>query len=87
MPMKTGEAAVFAERAGPNKCWHPACFNCSECNELLVDLIYFYHSESKKVYCGRHHAEKIKPRCAACDEVGGACKCCRCVPCKWLCIT
>jgi hypothetical protein len=36
---------------------------------LLVDLIYFYHEKDEKVYCGRHHAEKIKPRCAACDEV------------------
>ena len=56
-------------RAGPRACWHPACFTCFDCNELLVDLIYFYHSGDGKVYCGRHHAEKVKPRCAACDEV------------------
>lgn len=59
--------AVFASRAGPGLCWHPACFACSTCSELLVDLIYFYHEG--KVHCGRHHAELLKPRCSACDEV------------------
>lgn len=62
-----GEMAVFASRAGPGLCWHPACFACSTCNELLVDLIYFYHEG--KIHCGRHHAELLKPRCSACDEV------------------
>ena len=70
--MKTGEVGIFAERAGHNKCWHSACFTCAECNEILVDLIYFYSNSDNKIYCGRHHAEKLKPRCAACDEVGGA---------------
>ena len=69
VPIKTGEVAVVSGRAGPRACWHPACFTCFDCNELLVDLIYFYHSGDGKVYCGRHHAEKVKPRCAACDEV------------------
>lgn len=59
--------AVFASRASPALCWHPACFACSTCNELLVDLIYFYHDG--KIHCGRHHAELLKPRCSACDEV------------------
>lgn len=59
--------AVFASRAGPGLCWHPACFACSTCNELLVDLIYFY--QEGKIHCGRHHAELLKPRCSACDEV------------------
>lgn len=59
--------AVFVSRAGPGLCWHPACFSCSTCNELLVDLIYFYHEG--KIHCGRHHAELLKPRCSACDEV------------------
>ena len=35
--------------------------------ELLVDLIYFH--VDGELYCGRHHAETLKPRCAACDEV------------------
>lgn len=62
-----GEMAVFASRAGPDKCWHPACFVCVTCGELLVDLIYFYRDH--KLYCGRHHAELLKPRCTACDEI------------------
>ncbi|KAJ8374128.1 hypothetical protein SKAU_G00047080 [Synaphobranchus kaupii] len=62
-----GEMAVFASRAGPSLCWHPACFTCSMCGELLVDLIYFY--QDGKIHCGRHHAELVKPRCSACDEI------------------
>ncbi|XP_020833966.1 prickle-like protein 2 isoform X1 [Phascolarctos cinereus] len=62
-----GDIAVFASRAGHGVCWHPSCFMCTVCNELLVDLIYFY--QDGKMYCGRHHAECLKPRCAACDEI------------------
>ncbi|KAA0724716.1 Prickle-like protein 1 REST/NRSF-interacting LIM domain protein 1 [Triplophysa tibetana] len=62
-----GEMVVFASRARPGQVWHPACFTCSTCNELLVDLIYFYHDG--KIHCGRHHAELLKPRCSACDEI------------------
>lgn len=65
--IKGGDIAVFASRAGHGICWHPPCFICTVCNELLVDLIYFY--QDGKIYCGRHHAECLKPRCAACDEV------------------
>ncbi|KAJ8257287.1 hypothetical protein GJAV_G00183980 [Gymnothorax javanicus] len=62
-----GDIAVFASRAGHGMCWHPHCFVCSMCEELLVDLIYFY--QDGKIYCGRHHAERLKPRCSACDEI------------------
>uniref|UniRef100_A0A673HBQ4 Prickle-like protein 3 n=1 Tax=Sinocyclocheilus rhinocerous TaxID=307959 RepID=A0A673HBQ4_9TELE len=62
-----GDIAVFASRAGHGSCWHPQCFQCASCNELLVDLIYFY--QDGHIYCGRHHAERIKPRCQACDEI------------------
>lgn len=62
-----GDIVVVAARAGPNACWHPACFNCHVCRELLVDLIYFW--KDAHLYCGRHHAESLKPRCAACDEI------------------
>ncbi|XP_045135160.1 prickle planar cell polarity protein 3-like isoform X2 [Portunus trituberculatus] len=62
-----GDIVVVAARAGPNACWHPACFNCHVCRELLVDLIYFW--KDTHLYCGRHHAETLKPRCAACDEI------------------
>ncbi|XP_017781174.1 PREDICTED: protein prickle-like, partial [Nicrophorus vespilloides] len=66
-PLSTGDICVFASRAGPNTCWHPGCFCCFVCRELLVDLIYFF--KEGRLYCGRHHAETIKPRCSACDEI------------------
>lgn len=59
--------AVLAARASSSSLWHPACFVCSVCDELLVDLIYFYKNGA--LYCGRHYGELQKPRCAACDEV------------------
>ncbi|KAM7411430.1 hypothetical protein PAMA_021429 [Pampus argenteus] len=62
-----GDIAVFASRAGHGSCWHPQCFECACCTELLVDLIYFY--QDGQIYCGRHHAERQKPRCQACDEI------------------
>uniref|UniRef100_A0A2P2HYN0 Prickle-like protein 2 n=3 Tax=Hirondellea gigas TaxID=1518452 RepID=A0A2P2HYN0_9CRUS len=62
-----GDIVVSAARSGPNACWHPACFTCHVCRELLVDLIYFW--KEGLLYCGRHHAESLKPRCAACDEI------------------
>lgn len=62
-----GDIAVFASRAGQGSCWHPQCFQCASCSELLVDLIYFY--QDGQIYCGRHHAERLKPRCQACDEI------------------
>lgn len=75
-----GDIVVFAARAGHGQCWHPHCFVCGTCEELLVDLIYFY--QDGKIYCGRHHAERLKPRCCACDEVPF----CPCSPpgLKWL---
>ena len=60
---------VVAEKASEGKAWHPQCFKCAECRELLVDLIYFYSPENERVYCGRHHAELSYVRCAGCDEV------------------
>lgn len=65
--MKEGDPAIYAERAGYDKLWHPACFTCSTCGELLVDMIYFW--KNGKLYCGRHYCDSEKPRCAGCDEV------------------
>ncbi|XP_018494421.1 protein prickle [Galendromus occidentalis] len=62
-----GDMCVFASRAGPNIGWHPSCFTCTVCKELLVDLIYFLKEGA--LFCGRHHAESLKPRCSACDEI------------------
>uniref|UniRef100_H3DF50 Testin n=1 Tax=Tetraodon nigroviridis TaxID=99883 RepID=H3DF50_TETNG len=66
-PMRLGEPAVYAERAGYDKLWHPACFVCCTCKELLVDMIYFW--KKGKLYCGRHYGDSEKPRCAGCDEL------------------
>lgn len=62
-----GSMAVFAPRAGQNTSWHAACFVCYVCKELLVDLIYCF--KDGRIFCGRHHAETLRPRCAACDEI------------------
>ncbi|XP_075996113.1 testin [Genypterus blacodes] len=66
-PMGLGDPAVFAERAGLDKLWHPACFVCCTCSELLVDMIYFW--KKGKLYCGRHYGDSEKPRCGGCDEL------------------
>ncbi|XP_068595608.1 testin [Brachionichthys hirsutus] len=66
-PMRLGEPAVYAERAGYDKLWHPACFVCCTCSELLVDMIYFW--KKGKLYCGRHYGDSEKPRCGGCDEL------------------
>ena len=65
--LKIGDAAIMVDDVEHPKFFHPHCFICSVCKELLVDLIYFI--SNNKLYCGRHHAETLKPRCAACDEL------------------
>ncbi|XP_012669697.2 testin [Clupea harengus] len=65
--MREGTPAVYADRAGYDKLWHPACFVCCVCTELLVDMIYFWKKD--KLYCGRHYGESEKPRCGGCDEL------------------
>lgn len=67
-PLIAGTVAVVAERAGPDAVWHPQCFKCCTCLELLADLVYFYHNGS--IYCGRDLAAILRiPRCKACDEL------------------
>ncbi|XP_046438332.1 uncharacterized protein LOC124189880 isoform X1 [Daphnia pulex] len=62
-----GTFGVMAPKFGENVAWHPACFQCTTCAELLVDLTYCVHEE--QLYCERHYAEQLKPRCSACDEL------------------
>ncbi|XP_050394162.1 prickle planar cell polarity protein 3-B isoform X3 [Patella vulgata] len=62
-----GELAAFAPKMGTETCWHPACFVCDVCEELLVDLVYCVHNQ--QIYCERHYAEMIRPRCPGCDEL------------------
>ncbi|XP_045397872.1 prickle-like protein 4 isoform X2 [Lemur catta] len=65
--LKPGEYGVFAARAGEQRCWHQSCFACQACGQALINLIYFYHDG--RLYCGRHHAELLRPRCPACDQL------------------
>ena len=65
--MLKGDVAIIAPKFGESVSWHPACFVCCVCDELLVDLTHCV--KDKKLYCERHYAEQIKPRCTACDEV------------------
>ncbi|NXB41025.1 TES protein, partial [Struthidea cinerea] len=65
--MQEGDPAVYAERAGYDKLWHPGCFVCCTCGELLVDMIYFW--KNGNLYCGRHYCDSERPRCAGCDEL------------------
>lgn len=64
----TGTVAVKAHRAGTEVAWHPKCFTCFKCGDLLADLVYFYHQGN--IYCGRDLAEVLNfERCGACDEI------------------
>ena len=69
-----GSAYVLAFSLGENAAWHPQCFSCTKCNELLMNLT-FYQSDAD-IFCGRHYAEINKPRCGACDEVNRVVKFC-----------
>lgn len=61
-------AYVKAERLGKSAQWHPKCFKCKKCSQLLVDLIYFHYNN--EIYCARDLAELMEiPRCSACDEL------------------
>ncbi|XP_053457961.1 prickle-like protein 4 isoform X2 [Nycticebus coucang] len=62
-----GKYGVFAAPAGEQRYWHQPCFACQACGQALINLIYFYHDG--RLYCGRHHAELLRPRCPACDQL------------------
>lgn len=34
--IEVGDVAVFAERAGAGKCWHPNCFTCAVCKVSML---------------------------------------------------
>ncbi|TMS38500.1 hypothetical protein L596_005214 [Steinernema carpocapsae] len=65
--LKTGDVGVTTDHGSSQNVWHPNCFRCATCEQLLVDLLYFF--QDNKYYCGRHYAEKIYPRCFGCDEL------------------
>ncbi|KAI5722634.1 hypothetical protein M8J76_011260 [Diaphorina citri] len=66
--VRSGDLAVYTEKLGDQVLWHPQCFVCSTCDELLVDLMYFHYKGN--VYCLRDYATMLDiPRCHACDEL------------------
>ncbi|KFO36151.1 Prickle-like protein 4 [Fukomys damarensis] len=65
--LRPGEVGIFAAPEGEQHCWHWPCFVCQACGQVLMHLIYFYHDGH--LYCGRHHAELLRPRCPACDQL------------------
>lgn len=61
-------AYVKADKLGKDGVFHPKCFKCQKCSQLLVDLIYFHYKN--QIYCARDLAELMEiPRCTACDEL------------------
>ncbi|KAG8451066.1 hypothetical protein GDO86_003374 [Hymenochirus boettgeri] len=63
-----GDTAVLSEQVQEDGlCWHVECFVCETCHLPLMTFIYFLHDG--KTYCGRHHAELSRSRCAACDQL------------------
>lgn len=62
-----GEMCVNAPKLSDDLNFHSRCFKCATCEELLVDLTYCVFEE--KIYCERHYAELLKPRCNSCDEL------------------
>ncbi|CAD6192826.1 unnamed protein product [Caenorhabditis auriculariae] len=65
--MAAGDIGVECIHATEQNTWHPSCFKCATCQQLLVDNIYFFYQS--KYYCGRHYADQLYPRCAGCDEL------------------
>ncbi|KAL0891850.1 hypothetical protein ABMA27_015109 [Loxostege sticticalis] len=66
-PIRSGSIAIQAPRLGEEAPFHPSCFACADCGELLVELAYC--ALDGRLYCVRHYDERLKPRCQACDEL------------------
>ncbi|XP_075709689.1 prickle-like protein 4 isoform X2 [Rhinoderma darwinii] len=63
-----GDTAVCTERFQDEHLrWHLKCFVCETCHLPLSQFIYFL--QDSRIYCGRHHAELTRARCAACDQL------------------
>ncbi|XP_044737910.1 testin [Chrysoperla carnea] len=67
-PFTGGEIVISVSRTDAQ--WHPKCFKCHSCDQVLEDLVYFYDKKTKNIYCGRDYAAiRGIPRCGACDEL------------------
>ncbi|KAM4700997.1 prickle-like protein 4 [Discoglossus pictus] len=66
--IKRDEIAVHTDQAQEDGLfWHLGCFVCETCHLPLSQFIFFL--QDGKIYCGRHHAELSRARCAACDQL------------------
>ncbi|CAJ0929171.1 unnamed protein product, partial [Mesorhabditis belari] len=65
--INVGQVGIRTDHGIKEDTWHPGCFRCEQCQQLLVDMLYFYHQG--KYYCGRHFADQLYPRCSGCDEL------------------
>jgi hypothetical protein len=65
--MHQTDVGIVTDHGETDEIWHPSCFKCATCKQLLVDLLYFY--KDGQYFCGRHYGEKVYPRCSGCDEV------------------
>lgn len=64
-PFQQGKLQVYLESL-PMARYHPACFRCTTCKELLAGLQVFIKDGG--IYCERHFSDLYKARCFACDE-------------------
>ncbi|OQV12122.1 Four and a half LIM domains protein 2 [Hypsibius exemplaris] len=69
-----GSVVAVAPKCGETAYFHPGCFVCDTCKELLCELVYCIgpptdENSGSKLFCERHFAEQVKPRCGACDEM------------------
>lgn len=63
----TSSSLHWSASSSPVEAFHPDCFRCRTCQEPLA--YHIYCSLHRQIFCERHYLEKIRPRCAACDEV------------------
>lgn len=49
-----------------NSCWHPECFNCSECSISLEGRNFF--EKDGKQYCETHYRARRSSVCKACNQ-------------------
>lgn len=68
LQISSNDIVVQTHKNDKQVAWHPKCFTCFSCNELLADLVYFSHKGN--IYCARDYAAILNiPRCKACDEL------------------
>ena len=66
LEIASGSLTVFSDLRR-NATWHPDCFRCDECKELLAELVHCYDYDN--LYCVRHYGELDYHRCEDCDQV------------------